>query len=179
MTPGCLVFANCVVAAMVLAAVVWLVARGARALLRLPRQALAVFFSLAAVAMLSAQKQGGQQHGNPPPRMVPSAPTVVPAAVDDEGPWMPANLAAVTNLCFWCIAKETNSVSLGLAWPEGADEIALDFSSKVKGGMGFLQAWKEAAIVGLVATPAPSIARRRHIGFGIGMKLPEVLYGLM
>ena len=125
MTPGCLVFANCVVAAMVLAAVVWLVARGARALLRLPRQALAVFFSLAAVAMLSAQKQGGQQHGEPPPRMVPSAPTVVPAAVDDEGPWMPTNLAAVTNLCFWGIAKETNSVSLGLAWPTGtsfADE---------------------------------------------------------
>ena len=27
---------------------------------------------------------------------------------------------------------------------KGADEIALDFSTKVKGGMGFLQAWKEA-----------------------------------
>ena len=45
----------------------------------------------------------------------PCLPTSNPSALSDCN----LSLSPVTNLCFWWIEKETNSVTLGLAWPDG------------------------------------------------------------
>ena len=45
----------------------------------------------------------------------PCLPTSDPSALSDCN----LSLSPVTNLCFWWIEKETNSVTLGLAWPDG------------------------------------------------------------
>lgn len=45
------------------------------------------------------------------------APVVSPLASDSDGFSLPTDFPPVTNLCFWGIARDPDSVSLGLAWP--------------------------------------------------------------
>lgn len=47
------------------------------------------------------------------------APAVTPTAVDANGFSIPANFPVITNLCLWGIEPGTNSVALGIAWPDG------------------------------------------------------------
>ena len=46
-----------------------------------------------------------------------AVPVVLPDVVDYAGAWMPTNMHPITNLCFWGVGKNTNSVVLGVAWP--------------------------------------------------------------
>ena len=87
---------------------------------RIPSSSLSVFIAFALIATGVAQKQGGT---NDPPRSVSSprsmsaVPVVLPDVVDYAGAWMPTNMHPITNLCFWGVGKNTNSVVLGVAWP--------------------------------------------------------------
>ena len=73
----------------------------------------AVFVFFAAIATLSAQKQGATNdppRGASSPRAMPPAPAVVPVAVDSAGFSVPTNFPPVTNLCFWGVGRGTNAV---------------------------------------------------------------------